>query len=225
MPHLEDDNYIIPNVAGSSNLKASEENISNVLLAVDEGRELWGISYSDLTYWQKVLYNKYKDNPSALAKLNDVITIVEGEIQFPNIWLAIQDKDNPYGKLNKIWATKVTKEVGEPWRLPNDNWSTEKEGFLSLDAENSDYDRMILQMPWESDEVQAENFALLTDMKWFRYRTWTAYNNLTDYSVVRDFDDYVGSIWSRHKRDNKKNDVFMRLIKEIPKRSSFQAST
>jgi hypothetical protein len=143
-----------------------------------------GIETANLTTTQQELFTKL--TPTQREELSQKISInkTQWQIEFTQIKKAIKDSDVATN-VNKKSADAAIEKLGNGWKLPEDvDFSDENR--LTLNSEASDYDAMILQMPWANDNEKVENFRLLTGMNWWY---WTAqnYNKPSSKFVFRRF--------------------------------------
>lgn len=150
-------------------------------------KKFCGIDINQLTQSQKKLMGSL--TPAQREELSQKVSINKTlwQIEFLNIKKAIKDCDIAKD-VNKISAERAVQKLWNGWQLPKDVDFTST-NRLRLDPENSDYDAMILEMPWGNDNEKTKNFKLLTDMYW-RYWTWQSYGSkLRPRCVFRRFSD------------------------------------
>ena len=166
--------------------KKWEESIENA------EKTFCGIDRAELTDNQKILFDRL--TPVQREELSQKVSInkAKGQIEFPQAKLAIKDADTATN-VTKSSADDAIKKLWNGWKLPGDVDYNDS-NRLTLDPKNSDYDAMILQMPWSTDDKKVENFRLLTEMYW-RYRTSKSYNKSSSSFVFRRFDGYG---WDRN---------------------------
>jgi len=147
-----------------------------------------GVAIENLTSTQKELFDRLTPKQREALAQKVSINKTEGQIEFLQIKKAIKDSDTATNVTKKS-ADDTMKKLGNGWKLPRDVDFDDK-NRLKLNPEESDYDAMILQMPWASDNEKVENFRLLTGMNWWY---WTAqnYNKSSSEFVFREFSKNV----------------------------------
>jgi len=168
-----------------------------------------GITIDQLTPTQQELFAKLSTRQVKRLSQKVSINKQEWQIEFTQIKKAIKDSDVATNVTKKS-ADDTMKKLGNGWKLPKDVDYTEKNQF-KLNPEESDYDAMILQMPWATDNEKVENFRLLTGMHWW-YRTAQNYNKSSSEFVIRGFgkDDR-----SRHRDDDGYNTNHVRPVRSL----------
>jgi len=155
-----------------------------------QAEKFCSIDLDQLTKTQKKLFDKL--TPVQREEFEQKVSINTRDdetgwyIQFIKLqWNNTIAGRNIAGNVNKKGADDAIKKLWNGWELPRDADYTYRNRF-ELDAANSDYDAMILQMPGLSDNERVENFRLLTGMHW-DYRTAQKYNKSISDFVTRSF--------------------------------------
>lgn len=174
---------------------------------VSEAKEFCSLPMDKLTFSQKELWKilspEERDDLCKKVRIN----ITEGQIEFLNLYLAIDNQDIAQ-QVNKQEADKIVADKGNGWILPRDIDFADIHK-RTFDPNNSDYDAMISQMPGQSDTIKVEYFKLLTGMKW-HYWTSQTYDHDNSFFVIYNFDkdsyEWVG-FWSGVRGYNNKCNV------------------
>jgi len=159
-----------------------------------QGGTFCGVEVGELTDSQKNLYDRL--TPEQREELSQKVYInkQDWQIEFTQIKKAIKDRDVDTLSTKKS-VDDIIKKLGNGWELPR-NVDYTAENKLKLNPEASDYDAMILQMPWATDDEKVEIFRLLTGMDWW-YRTAQNYNKSSSRFVLRLFEEGVRD-WNRY---------------------------
>ena len=145
-----------------------------------------GIDRAELTDTQKRLMDRL--TPEQREELSQKVSInkVSWQIEFLEIKKAIKDT-NIATNVTKSQADDAVEKLWNGWELPRDvNYTDDTR--LKLNPVESDYDAMIIQMPWSTEDEKVENFRLLTGMLG-RYLTSQKYNKSSSTFVFRRFDE------------------------------------
>ena len=153
-----------------------------------------------LTENQKILFDTYKNDKEAMEKLSKIThNKAKWQFEFQEAKLALNDKDIA---IKNLW---------NGWKLPGDvDFGKYPEKQNKLNPEESDFDKMIMDMPGETDNEKVENFRLLTGVsEW--YQTSQDYNKSSSGFVIRRFREGDRS----RCRDSDGNDLHVRGVRPL----------
>ncbi len=177
-----------------------------------------GMSLDALTVHQREFFEQLTKELTLeeVVAFSDTIKITNEQIEFYTIWLALQYRDF-LRDVNKSSAEASVNQIGNWWRLPKDieSWDGDRSVRFELYPDISDYDAMIMQMPWKTNIIRARQFMLLTEMYW-RYRTSTIYKTYHQHTVLRQFKGPTNSeSYDRNCCTTDENTNNVRLVKDI----------
>jgi hypothetical protein len=168
-----------------------------------------GVKIEQLTPAQKELYDKL--SPKERKELSSKITINldAGQIEFTQIKLAIKNIDIAQN-VTKAQADDLVKKMGNGWILARGVDLNDRDA--KLDEKLSDYDRMILQLPWVNKSKEYYFGLLMGFSEWF-YWTSQKYNSFGSGFAIRRYN--VGFSVSK-ERGAASEKYHLRPVRDLP---------